>query len=89
MAGESDPRSDHLASLVEQTTGAGVRVEPVVVGEARELPRGIELSAYRIVQEALTNVVRHAHIRVAWVEIAYRDGELVIIAYRSGLAVAH
>ncbi|WP_331769512.1 sensor histidine kinase (plasmid) [Embleya sp. NBC_00888] len=67
-----------LASLVEQTTGAGVRVELVVVGEARELPAGIELSAYRIVQEALTNVVRHAHTRAARVEVAYREGEFAI-----------
>jgi signal transduction histidine kinase len=67
-----------LGSLVEQTTRAGVRVDLVVVGDPRELPAGIELSAYRIVREALTNVVRHAHTRAARLEVAYREDELAI-----------
>ncbi|MYW01728.1 hypothetical protein GT354_26305, partial [Streptomyces sp. SID3343] len=74
--------SADLGSLVERTPRAAVQVDPIVVGDPRELPAGIELSAYRIAQEALTNAltngVRHAHTRAARLEVAYRDDELAI-----------
>ncbi|MFG3052139.1 sensor histidine kinase [Kitasatospora sp. NPDC048239] len=57
-----------LERLVAATADAGVRVELHWAGEQRRLPADIDLSAYRIVQEAVTNVVRHAgtgHCRVA------------------------
>ena len=49
-----------LARLINRTGGAGVRVTLGVSGKARLVPSGIDLSAYRIIQEALTNVVKHA-----------------------------
>jgi len=49
-----------LDRLIRRTCGAGVRVSLEVAGIARPVPAGIDLSAYRIIQEALTNVVKHA-----------------------------
>ena len=64
---------------------AGVRVELKVTGQPDELPAGIDLSAYRIVQEALTNVVRHAGTATADAAIDYRPDELVIEVTDHGL----
>ncbi|MGW0826824.1 sensor histidine kinase [Streptomyces sp. NPDC002845] len=67
------PGLDRLPELVEQAAGAGLTVE--VDGEAPTLPPGTDLAAFRIVQEALTNVVRHSGSRHARVRIAYDDGD--------------
>jgi signal transduction histidine kinase len=49
-----------------------------IEGEQRALPAGVDLAAFRIVQEALTNVVRHAAASTATVHLAYGDTDLVI-----------
>lgn len=67
-----------LPYLVAQTGAAGVAVELAVTGEPRALAAGLELSAYRIVQEALTNVVKHAGTDRARVTVAYTDTALRI-----------
>jgi signal transduction histidine kinase len=54
------PRLEDLPRLAERVRHAGTPVELTVTGQVRPLPPGIELSAYRIVQEALTNTIRHA-----------------------------
>ncbi|MGW0826353.1 sensor histidine kinase [Streptomyces sp. NPDC002845] len=54
------PTLDRLDALVENTRAAGLSVTTEVSGEVRPLPPGVELSAYRIVQEALSNALRHA-----------------------------
>ncbi|HSJ27326.1 MAG TPA: histidine kinase [Acidimicrobiia bacterium] len=54
------PTLDDLPALLGSTRAAGVPVDVRVVGKRRRLPSSLELSAFRIVQEALTNVVRHA-----------------------------
>ncbi|MGW1594964.1 sensor histidine kinase [Streptomyces sp. NPDC002343] len=64
--------------LAAATAGAGVRVDVRYSGEQRPLPADIDLSAYRIVQEALTNVVRHAGTGRCGVAIHYGDEELVV-----------
>ena len=72
------PGLAHLAHLIDQIGHAGVHVELSVAGDPRDLPAGIDLSAHRILQEALTNVVRHAGTSTARATIAYQAGELVI-----------
>ena len=65
------PGLDDVPTLVAQLREAGLPVELRVAGERRELPVGIELSAYRIVQEALTNSLRHAGDARATVDVRY------------------
>ena len=65
------PGLDDVPTLVAQLREAGLPVELRVAGERRELPVGIELSAYRIVQEALTNALRHAGDARATVDVRY------------------
>jgi signal transduction histidine kinase len=71
------PRLDQLAELCERS-GTRPEVRLAVDGQPRELSPGLELSAYRIVQEALTNVRRHARADVASVRLTYRPDALEI-----------
>jgi signal transduction histidine kinase len=72
------PGLDGLESLLEEIGRAGLPVELHVEGERVELSRGIDLSAYRIVQEGLTNALKHARASNADVTVRYRPGELQI-----------
>src|SRR5574341_297578 len=69
------PGLGQLEGLFEATRQAGLRVETTVAGDPRPLPPAVDLTAYRIVQESLTNVVRHAQATTATVAIRYQpDG---------------
>jgi signal transduction histidine kinase len=70
------PGLDGLDALVDDVTHAGLPVRLQVHGEAVQLPRAIDLSAYRIVQEGLTNALKHAHASRAEVTVRYRPDEL-------------
>ncbi|MGW3462332.1 sensor histidine kinase [Streptomyces olivaceoviridis] len=70
------PTLADLDGLLANVREAGLEVEKVVTGAVRELPQGVELSAYRIVQEALSNTLRHAPGAGARVEIGYVLGGL-------------
>jgi signal transduction histidine kinase len=72
------PGLGELERLVADTRAAGVEVELVVSGERVELPAGLELAAYRVVQEALTNVIKHAQPATAHVCLSYSPSELVV-----------
>jgi signal transduction histidine kinase len=70
------PTLADLDGLLDNVRGAGLSVDKAVTGAVRELPQGVELSAYRIVQEALSNTLRHAPGASARVEIGYVLGGL-------------
>jgi signal transduction histidine kinase len=72
------PGIDSHAELIEQARGAGLAVSLDVEGEPRALPTGIDLAAYRILQEALTNVRKHAPRGRAAVRLRYGEHELAI-----------
>jgi signal transduction histidine kinase len=88
LRGDSDtpdlapqPGLAQLERLVEQSRGAGIEIELTVEGQPRQLAQGIDLSAFRIVQEALTNVVKHAAGARTKVTLAYQPQgiELTVI----------
>ena len=70
------PTLADLDALLANVRDAGLEVAKTVTGAVRELPQGVELSAYRIVQEALSNTLRHAPGGSAKVEIGYVLGGL-------------
>ncbi|MEV7089317.1 histidine kinase [Streptomyces sp. NPDC093085] len=70
------PTLAELDGLIANVREAGLSVEMTRTGAVRELPQGVELSAYRIVQEALSNALRHAPGSTARVEVAYVLGGL-------------
>ena len=74
-----------IQALVERARSTGLRTELRVHGDTRELPQGVELSAYRIVQEALTNVVRHARASTVEVTLAYKPTGLDVAVTDDGV----
>jgi signal transduction histidine kinase len=72
------PDLSRLSDLAAQAAAAGLEVETVVDGRARPLPATVELAAFRICQEAVTNVIRHAGPATARVRLVYGDRELVV-----------
>ncbi len=78
------PGVGELEALVAHTTAAGVRTELGIEGEPRELPPAVDLSAYRIVQEALTNVVRHAQAGHVQVTLSYLPDEVRVAVIDDG-----
>ena len=72
------PGLAELEGLLDSARSGGVRVTSSVSGTARALPQGIDLSAYRILQEALSNAMRHAPGSAVRVELAYAPSALVI-----------
>ncbi|MEU4192148.1 sensor histidine kinase [Kribbella sp. NPDC026611] len=69
---------DNLDHLVSRTSRAGLAVHKVIHGDPRPLPAGLDRAAFRIIQESLTNVVRHAKATSATVRIQYGEQALVL-----------
>jgi signal transduction histidine kinase len=80
------PGLGRVDELVDRVRGAGLAVEVATEGEPAELSPGLDISAYRIVQEALTNVLRHAEARAVRVLISHGPDELVIDVSDDGSA---
>ncbi|MEY9847615.1 sensor histidine kinase [Streptacidiphilus sp. MAP5-3] len=79
------PGVEQLPDLLEQVRSAGLPVEFRIEGEPRPLPRGVELTAYRIVQEALTNARKHGGPEAsAKVQLRFHDGDLAMIIEDDG-----
>ena len=85
---EPAPGLADLPGLIGRINEAGVSVGLRVEGEPRRLAPGVDLSAYRIVQEALTNVVRHAAPAAAELTVRYQPDEVVIEVTDDGCARA-
>jgi signal transduction histidine kinase len=72
------PRLEQLVALVDQVRSAGLDVDLAVDGPLRPLAPALDLAAYRVVQEALTNTLKHSGAGKACVTIRYRASELAI-----------
>ncbi|RZD78281.1 sensor histidine kinase [Streptomyces albidoflavus] len=77
------PTLDRLDALVDNTRAAGLTVSVEVTGERRPLPPGVELSAYRITQEALSNVLRHAPGATAGIRLEHTPAGLRLTVHNS------
>lgn len=82
------PGLGQLDRLVEQTRAAGLPVDLRVEGDPVALPPGVDLAAYRILQEALTNTRKHAGQARASVVVRYRDGDLELEVEDDGAGLA-
>jgi signal transduction histidine kinase len=78
------PGLANLDKLLEQSRAAGLDVRLAIEGEPRELSQSLDLSAFRIVQEALTNVLKHASHARASVTVGYRPQALELTVVDSG-----
>jgi signal transduction histidine kinase len=83
------PGLDGLNSLLAEVGRAGLPVEIHFDGQPYPLPRGLDLSAYRIVQEGLTNVLKHAGATEADVIVRYRPDEVEIEVRDNGGGVSN
>jgi signal transduction histidine kinase len=78
------PSLEHVEKLVEQTREAGLPTKLTVEGVASPLPAGIDLTAYRLVQEGLTNALKHARASHAEVLVRYADGSVELVVSDDG-----
>ncbi|WP_169950590.1 histidine kinase [Microbispora sp. H11081] len=86
-AGAPSPQAglDRLDELISQVAQAGPEVRLRVTGAPRPLPAGLSLSAYRVIQESLTNVLKHAHATTVDVVLRYAPGELRVTVVNDGV----
>ncbi|HEX3508992.1 MAG TPA: histidine kinase [Candidatus Dormibacteraeota bacterium] len=81
---EPQPTLAELEALIATTKAAGLEVELTIEGTARPLPAALELSAFRIVQEGLTNSLKHAGQVPTHVRVSYRPDELAVEVTNEG-----
>ena len=78
------PSLEHVAKLVDQAREAGLPVELRVEGDPLPLPAGVDLTAYRLVQEGLTNALKHARAERAQVLVRYGEGDIEVTVSDNG-----
>jgi signal transduction histidine kinase len=81
------PRLEHIEQLLEPARDAGLAVDLKLHGAGRPLSDELEVCAYRVLQESLTNVVRHSNATAVHVRVAYGDEELTIAVDDDGVGV--
>jgi signal transduction histidine kinase len=81
------PSLEHLNKLVDQAREAGLPVELRVEGDPQPLPAGVDLTAYRLVQEGLTNAIKHARAERAEVLVRYGAGDIEVTVSDDGQGV--
>ncbi|MCY1145636.1 sensor histidine kinase [Actinoplanes sp. Pm04-4] len=79
------PGMPGILALADRVRAAGVPVDVEVIGEPRPLPSGLDLCVYRIVQESLTNVLKHAAPATATVTVRYADDEIEVTVRDYGI----
>jgi signal transduction histidine kinase len=89
-AGDSDiaaraPGAARIDALAAAATQAGIETDLTVLGERQPLPAEVDLAAYRIVQESLTNVMRHSQATSAAVRVAYEPDRLLVEVQDDGV----
>jgi len=85
LADRRTQRLSELTALLDGFRAAGLRVTATTTGRPRPLPDGVELAGYRIVQESLTNALKHAGAGTdVTVEVAYRPGEVAVTVLDGG-----
>jgi signal transduction histidine kinase len=82
------PSLEQIERLVEHTREAGLPVDLRIEGDPVQLPPGVDLTAYRLVQEALTNTMKHARANHADVVVSYGDDEVELTISDDGLGGA-
>jgi signal transduction histidine kinase len=81
------PSMSRLSSLIDKFAFAGLPIEVRISGEPRELPSGVDVTAYRIIQEALTNALKHGDKVKAEVTVRYADTYLRVEVLNTGPSV--
>ena len=81
------PSLEHVGRLVEQARESGLPVELRIEGDATQLPAGLDMTAYRLVQEGLTNAIKHANATRAEVVVRFGDGEIELIVSDDGTGI--
>ncbi|SMD26562.1 sensor histidine kinase [Kibdelosporangium aridum] len=81
---EPAPGLGRLPELTASFASAGLTVEVTIDGMQQPLPPDVDLAAFRIIQEALTNVTKHAEVDTAGVRLSYRDNRLTITVDNHG-----
>lgn len=86
---KNPPRGlDHVPDLVQRARMTGLDAKLTIEGHRNDVPAAVDRTAYRIVQESLTNIARHAAAASAWVRIDYRPDALVIRVDDDGKATS-